>query len=489
MKQLPSVALAALLLAWAPLAALANTTAPLQPSDFAWHAPLQTPANAPLLRVELPAAALGALQSRAHKDLRIFDAQGQALPFAVLPVPAASPQDTQGPSIRALPMATPTPTAGNALVARVEVRSEGQGKVQHMQVQWDAPSGTRSSPGLQAALFDLRNVKGLVHALDVDIALPENTPVHLQASLSKTLQQWQNLPTAGPLYQFAGTDAPRNTRLQLTGAQAVHGHFLLLQWPANTPVQVHALRARTVVGAPAPSLVEMKLPPGELARDGKGLEWALPPGAQLQSVQWSLPQPNQLRTLQLQGRRASSASNAASKAWEPLGTVLVYHLVQNGEVRHSPAHTLPPGDWHTLRLSDWPSGEAPPANALQATLQLQPITLAFLANDQAPYTLAVGHRDAPFAALPAATLAAAAATPQASWPLAAIGLATTAPQQAPRLTDRWRDFVQDSQARTGFLWLVLAAAVLVLGTVALKLLRSTQNTAQAPLPPATPSQG
>lgn len=481
-----TVALTATLLV-SPLLALADTSAQPKFPEFAWRAALQVPADAPLLRAELPPAALGALQSRSYNDIRVFDAQAQALPFALLPPPASSAQETTGPSVPALPLLQPRSAGGSSMVARVDVHSSGKGVVQHMQVQWDSAPASADGTGLQAAVFDLRKLTGRVSALDVTLQLPDNTPVHLQASLSKTLQQWQSLPTTGPLYQFQGANAPRNTRLQFTSPQAVQDHFLLLQWPANAGVQVQSVQPRTVSEAPAPAVVEVGLPQGEPAPGGKGLEWTLPPGAQTLSVQWSLPQPNQLRTLSLQGRRASTTGSSAP-AWEPLGTVVVYHLVQNGEVRRNPPHALPPGDWHTLRLTDWPSGNTPPVDALQAKLQLQPVSLAFLANGQGPYTLAVGRADTPAAALPVATLSNAAATAPTSWPLATVGGSVSVPSmQAKRFTDRWRYFFEDSKARTGFLWLVLVGAVLALGSVALKLLRSAHSSTDANTPTPPPS--
>lgn len=478
--------LAALLAALLLGQAQADTSAQPKFSEFAWRATLQTPGESPLLRVELPAPALGALQSPSHHDIRVFDAQALPLPFAVLPPAAAIPPETAGPSVPALPLLQPRSAGGTSMVARVDVRSHGKGALQHMQVQWDmAPTSTNGS-SMQAAVFDLRKLTGRVSALDVTLQLPDNSPVHLQASLSKTLQQWQSLPTTGPLYQFQGMDAPRNTRLQFTSPQTVQDHFLLLQWPANAGVQVQSVQPRTVGQAPAPAVVEVGLPAGEPAPGGKGLEWTLPPGAQTLSVQWSLPQPNQLRTLALQGRRASP-HGAPAAAWEPLGTVVVYHLVQNGEERRNPPHPLPPGNWHTLRLTDWPGGGTPPAEALQAKLQLQPVSLAFLSNGQGPYTLAVGRRDTPAAALPLATLTNASATPPASWPVATVGASVGVPSmQSKRFTDRWRYFLEDSKARTGFLWMVLAAAVLVLGSVALKLLRSAHSSAEPGAPTAPP---
>lgn len=475
------IALAVLLAALA-MGLQAQPSTALKYTDFAWRASLTTPPDASLVRVELPAPALGALQSRTLNDVRIFDAQGQALPFAVLPAPTATAQEVQGPRVQALPMTQQATAANSSMVARVEVRTAGKGTLQQLQVQWSP--ATTAATGMQAALFDLRQTQGLLSGLDVDITLPDNMPVPVYASISKTLQQWQSLPTTGPLYQFQGADAPRNTRLQLAQPTQVRDHFLLLQWQGDASVTIKALQTRTAETAKVPAAVEVALLQGEPSRSGKGLEWALPPGAQVQSVLWSLPQANQLRTFSLQGRRATAAGGASTAAWEPLGSVVVYHLAQNGETRRNPPHLLPAGDWRSLRLTDWPSGETPPAELLQTRLQLQPVTLAFLANGQAPYVLAVGRADVPAAALPATTLTTAAATHPHTWPLATVGGAVAAPHmQAKRFADRWRYFLEDSNAHTGFLWMVLGAAVLALGAVALKLLRSTHSGPDTTAPP------
>lgn len=453
------------------LVALAAADAQVRLTEFSWRAELKAPADAPLVRVELPATALGALQSRSYEDVRVFDNVGQALPIALLPLPNRNATETAGATVPALPLHQIS-TQGERMTARVEVRGRGKGGVQQLQIQWSNVPVTGAV--WQAALFDLRNVKDSIVALDVNLSLPDNALVHMQASTSSTLQHWQNLPTTGPLYHFAGPGAPHNTRLQFASAQSLHEQFLLLQWPANAGVQVQAVRPQLVTAAPAPLLVKAGLPIGVPASNGQGLDWTLPPGAQVQSVQWTLPAANQLRIFQLQGRRDSAAVGHPSQAWESLGTVVVYHLVQGDVVRQNEPYRLPPGAWKTLRLRDWPAGTSPALESLQASMELQPVRLAFLANGHSPYTLAVGRAETPPVALPLSTLIAAAATAPDAWPQATIGATVTVSTgQAKRFGDRWRDFFEDNKMHTGLLWLVLALGAIALAGAAYKLLRST----------------
>ena len=67
-----------------------------QLADFAWRGTLALPAGASLARVELPVQAMLHMQSSAAHDLRVFNATGAVVPFAVLggadlsrPAPAA----------------------------------------------------------------------------------------------------------------------------------------------------------------------------------------------------------------------------------------------------------------------------------------------------------------------------------------------------------------------------------------------------------------
>jgi len=71
---------------WAVVAAAAS---PPALNDFAWRAPLQLPPDTGLARVELPAAALARMQSADARDVRVFNAAGEAVPFAWVTPPAS----------------------------------------------------------------------------------------------------------------------------------------------------------------------------------------------------------------------------------------------------------------------------------------------------------------------------------------------------------------------------------------------------------------
>src|SRR4051812_11312876 len=79
--------------------------ADLSPGDFRWEATLDTAGRSGLVRLPLPADALGRLQSSVAADLRVFDGQGQPVPFALAtpPAPEASARRSTH-SLPALPL-------------------------------------------------------------------------------------------------------------------------------------------------------------------------------------------------------------------------------------------------------------------------------------------------------------------------------------------------------------------------------------------------
>ena len=73
------------------VAALAATAASLvlaaeapAPVEFAWRGTLNLPAGSSLVRAEVPVEALLRMQSSAAHDLRVFNAEGTVVPYALL---------------------------------------------------------------------------------------------------------------------------------------------------------------------------------------------------------------------------------------------------------------------------------------------------------------------------------------------------------------------------------------------------------------------
>ena len=79
------------------------------PSDFAWRATLAVPAGASAARITLPAEAMLRLQSRDAHDVRVFNADGEAVALSmVAPAGSTNSPAAQTSRYQALPLFSAT---------------------------------------------------------------------------------------------------------------------------------------------------------------------------------------------------------------------------------------------------------------------------------------------------------------------------------------------------------------------------------------------
>ena len=62
-----------------------TTAASGEPAPYRYQAPIVVDAGAPFVQLALPVAAYGRVEQDALRDLRIVDARGERVPFAILP--------------------------------------------------------------------------------------------------------------------------------------------------------------------------------------------------------------------------------------------------------------------------------------------------------------------------------------------------------------------------------------------------------------------
>ena len=110
-----------LLLAGAMLAA---TVAHAEPAPYRYQAPIAIDAPAPFVQMALPVAAYGHVEQDDLRDLRIVDAKGERVPFAVLP-PLATVQLSEQVREASLYPLPARPTAAGVWPSPVDVVVEG----------------------------------------------------------------------------------------------------------------------------------------------------------------------------------------------------------------------------------------------------------------------------------------------------------------------------------------------------------------------------
>jgi hypothetical protein len=454
-------ALPALLLAVFVLQAQAAEPAP---AEFQWRATLDTAGQSGLLRVPLPADALARLQSRAASDIRVFDRDGQPVPFALTtpPLPDQLPRQSTAP-LRALPLyGAPAgqPLPQGALQLRVD---------QQAQTVWVQMGGTAAPPAqaqpLPAALFDTRALKEPLGALVLQAKLPPNLPVRIAVSTSEDLASWTPVAVRGRIYRFEGEGAPANDRLELAEPLRLEQRYLRLDWSGQEGVAIESVTGMIARNRPEPVRPAAVLAAPQ-ADGPAALEWDLPFATPITQLEIAATQANTLVPLRILGR------NQVSEPWRYLGQAVVYRLGPPGQESTNPPAWLQRASvrWlrveatHGARLQDVP---------LAVKALFDPVDVVFVAGANGPYQLAAGRSATPAAALPVGMLAAATPARIEDLPQAKLVDARAAPEPVRPAWARWLPRGVDT--RTAALWLVLVFGVAVLGAVAWSLLRQVKS--------------
>jgi hypothetical protein len=437
----------------------------VSPSDFAWRGQLVVPAGTSLARVALPVDALLRLQGSAAQDVRVFNAAGDVVPFAILrrsDVEGNAPLKRTGPYPAHALFTNTTP--GKPTGGAVEVRIDAHGATSAW-VRWGGGAGQTPPAGAQplnAALFDMREEKNPLAALEVAGALPPNVLVNLELASSENLQDWTPVPVKGPLFHFEGVDAPHNTTLVLQQTWQPRGRYLRLRWPGQDGVSVTSITGQLAADRTQPAPLRAALPAG--LADGKaGLSWTLPFATPITALQLQAVQDNTLVPVRIAGRMD------AAQPWRNLASTVVFRLDSVGTGAVNAPVTMPATPLRALRV-EASNGLALPAGGLQATVEFAPVQLAFVASGTGPFTLAVGRANTPAAAVDASLFGAVSPAKLAELPLATVdALQTDAPSAVPAWMAAW--LPAGVPWRSVLLWGVLLAGVLVLGGVAVSLLR------------------
>jgi hypothetical protein len=443
---------------WAVLAAAAS---PPALNDFAWRAPLQLPPDTGLARVELPAAALARMQSADARDVRVFNAAGDAVPFAWVTLPASG---TNAPEERtrsypALPLYASAPSKSRPKDS-MQVHIEGRtGSV------WVHTDGgdTAGAQQLASALFATRDETRRIAAIELQGTLPANVPVRVIAWTSPDLATWTPLPLRGRIYRFEGADAPSNMRLMFDAPIEWKDRYLRLDWSGQDGVAITSVAGVVASAAPAPRRVGKELAatkPSSADAIDIDTGFATPIAALAIEPQ----QDNTLVPVRVLGR------NDASQPWRMLGQTVVYRIGSNGDRMNNPPLELHGASARKLRIQS--TNGAPLSSAqLHVSAQFQPPQLVFVASGAGPFMLVAGHRDANAAALPAATITGMLGTKKIDEvALVRPGIATeTAFARGPF------DWIPGAPGKPTVLWAVLIAGVLLLGGVAWSLLRQLRG--------------
>lgn len=433
------------------------------------RAPISVERPGAFVQLPLPVSAYARTQQASLADLRVVDARGENVPFALLAPRPDEAQRSERLAERPLFALPPRPAGSEAWPMPLELTVEGERISVKRRAGTAAPTAT--PPGWVVDLGDPAERKPdepLPLALDLQWSGPAEFSVGYRLEQSDDLRQWRPAG-AGQILALASPDgALTQPRVALPGVPA---RFVRLVWsdPAAAPA-LSAARSVTVaeraVVLDEPTELQLDASPEPPPRDPKE---AAPPralhfdlGAVLPLVQLDLPLPagTQVAPVRLQVRER------ADQPWQALAGVVFYRIERDGALSRSPPFALQQRARYVRVVPDPRSGALDAAQT-RLVVRAQLSSVVFAAQGQAPYALLAGSAQARAGALPLATLVPAPADERPRFGRATLG-AWSESEEAVRQAeaDERRDAL-----RRWLLWAVLLGGVGALGWMVWRLAR------------------
>ena len=467
------------------LCASGATSASAEDAIYRFNAPIEIQASAPFVRIAVPASAYAHTEQAELRDLRIVDAAGERVPFALLAPRAAQSQvqeQLRDVAMYALPQ---RPASGKPWPSPLEVTVQGN-RIDVRPARGVAPSSTaQRSPGWLLDLgeaskrSDAKPDDAVPRAVQRVWSGPAEFSVGVDVEVSDDLRQWRRGPS-GSLLALASAGGPL-TQPRLVLPQPTT-RFVRMVWsdpaaaPRITAAKVVLDRALSVTFDPPTQLVVAPLPAikhddptDPLGKSGKrALVFDLGGAIPLLDIELRLGPGTLVAPVRVQGRRR------ADQPWADLASTVFYRIERDGDVSTAPALAL-----HTtqryLRIVPDERSAALDAGQVKLAVQAALASLVFARQGREPFTLQAGSVDAKPSALPITTLVPSLDAERQRFGQAALGAWSESDAALRQLRSRERL----AALRPWLLWAVLLAGVAGLGFMVWRLARGAR-----PQPPA-----
>jgi hypothetical protein len=432
--------------------------APWAQAEQATQVPLTLEGEGPWYRLEVP---LGLQMAASHadlRDLRVLNAEGEELAYA-LTLGSAQPEERrQEAAVKWFPLQG---AADTQAAPSIRVQRSTTGTLVEVAPEVDSDAQILRGWLLDASAFDKP-----LHRLQLDWSSDQEGFQRFTIEASDDLQHWQRWED-GQIARLSFADERIEQReVELPGAKA---RYLRLLWQA--PQQAPALTAARLVSIESQDLappLAWSAPLAPVSTKAGEYSWELPLSLPLERLRVSLPPGNVLAPVSLASRGSGKLE------WQPLTSGLLYRLPQDGKEVLQDEIELYGTPVQQIRLRVDARGGGLGSEAPDLRVAVRGTQVVFLARGSAPYRLAVGDASARSAALPLGTLIPGYEPRR----LATLGRAS-APEQVPTVVREAAAAAQSAAdwKRIG-LWAVLLAGVALLGGMAFSLLRKPATSDQ-----------
>lgn len=372
---------------------------------YRFNAPIGIDKPAAFVQLPLTAGAYGRCRQPGLQDLRIVDARGERVPFALLAPRLPEPKDIEQQRDAVLYALPARPTTAGTWALPLEVTVQGE----RISVK-RTPAARSAAPDAQSAgwLLDLGE-RGKDDPPPQSLRLQWSGPAEFSAAFrfesSDDLRQWRH-GGAGQLLALASAGGPLTQPSVVLPAGS--GRFVRLFWadaaaaPRLVGAKVIAAQQRSVVLDPPSELVvaagpepRAKTAPDDAAL--RALHFDLGGVLPLVQIDLQLGAGTRVAPVRVQGRSRSD------EPWRELGAFVAYRLERGTEVSTSPPMALRASARYLRVLPDARAAALDPGQT-RLVAQAQLASLVFASQGSAPYVLQAGSDTAASSALPVATL-------------------------------------------------------------------------------------
>lgn len=437
---------------------IAAQTFALTPAEFAYRADIKTQSDATWYQVLLPMSVQFAAQSSDLRDVRIFNADGEALPFSIVRASAQSQRDTQSHPVKIFPLRAPY-SQPNAL-PMIHVRETTAGTA--IDISTPAPQN-KEQPLLRGWLLDTHGTEGRFASLRLTWQGDVEGFQRFSIEASDDLQNWRAVGVGqiGNLTFNGETIVQRDVTLSCAATK-----YLRLLWldPIQSielsDVQLSSVNTTTQA---APMVWSNVLQ--STRSDGGDTYFQLPGTVPIERIRFENLAKNTLAPLQLWGRQNENT------VWFQVGNGVVYRLPAGSGETQSSEINLAGINLREIKLhiDQRGTGISQPQIAVGATAN----KIVFLARGKPPYTLAVGNKTLLPAELPIGVLipgtAPSALLDNSNPAISAAEIADKLIAQQPSINAS--AVVKNSDVKRNALWAVLLIGVALLATMAWQTLR------------------
>jgi Protein of unknown function (DUF3999) len=453
----------------------AHATERDKPEDYALRYTLEIRSDTGLQRITLPAAALAAARTADRADLRVFNANGQAVPLAIAPARAQVLTDAP---VRWPIYPINATTLEQQNLGGLQLRIEERAGQRTVLVDTGAASkrSTTTAPTQQiGALIDTKALTGAIENMILDAELPIGQPIPITIAASKDLKSWRTLVDSAPVFRFGAEQAPSSMSIAMSRA-ALDKEYLRITWPLQ---QGFTLRGVQITPASESKSVPRVAIPLAITPSQNASEIVVnvPFATPLYALDIRAASPNVLAPIRISGR------NQPAEPWRTLANSVVYRMTNNGVETSNPSIELGGVSVRELRIETDKNAAGFGAASPTISALVEPVEMVFLATGAAPFDLAVGRADAKRIALPIASLIpgyardAELALPHAKVIEASVRAAAPDTSALSEVRDR----IGAPSNRSLVLWAILLGGVVLLGGIAWMIFRQTKN--------ATPATG